>query len=80
MLFTNGCNKLEALPLAGLSWLVLSLWVWLGANPRVDYSLPRTQRLVKDKHSSLLKSFINYLRIFYVNYPWYFIYSTAFFT
>jgi hypothetical protein len=44
MLFTNGCNKLEALPLAYLSRLGLSLWVWLGANPRVDYSLPRTHQ------------------------------------
>jgi hypothetical protein len=57
----NVCNKLECLSLAGLCSLVKCLWESLGAYLRVDTHEHYTylERLVSDKLSSLLQTFVN---------------------
>jgi hypothetical protein len=76
LLFSNICNKLECLSIAGLSTILLCLWVRSGANhsgahercfPQVGSYLTRNlltrlERLARDNYSILLQTLINYSR------------------
>ncbi len=80
--FTKVPNKLACLSLEGLPSLVYSLWVRIGAFPRIRHlkgapllkalslnckHYTLLERLPKDKQSSLLWTFINYGRKMFCN-------------
>ncbi len=82
----NGCNKLERLSLALLSSLVKCIWgkarslplseapemsfTWVGSGRTHKY-LTKLEMLVKDKYSTLLRTFVNYGRKKFCNFrPW----------